>query len=80
MITYSNLPYGSYTLRIKGSNGDGKWNDVERMLNVRIRPPFYLSVWAYVIYVILVLCSLVATILYFKKTDATKTSVGNGEV
>ncbi len=67
MITYSNLPYGSYTLRIKGSNGDGKWNDVERMLNVRIRPPFYLSVWAYVIYVILVLCSLVATILYFKR-------------
>lgn len=67
MITYSNLPYGSYTLRIKGSNGDGKWNDVERMLNVRIHPPFYLSVWAYVIYVILVLCSLVATILYFKR-------------
>lgn len=40
MITYSNLPYGSYTLRIKGSNGDGKWNDVERVLNVRIHPPF----------------------------------------
>ena len=33
MITYSNLPYGSYTLRIKGSNGDGKWNLMNYLQN-----------------------------------------------
>ena len=72
MITYSNLPYGSYTLHIKGSNGDGKWNDTERILNVRIRPPFYLSVWAYVIYVMLILCSLGIAALYFRRRTQQK--------
>lgn len=67
MITYSNLPYGSYTLRIRGSNGDGKWNDTERVLSVRIRPPFYLSVWAYVVYVMLALCSLCGAVLYIRR-------------
>ena len=65
-INYSNLPYGSYTLRIKGSNSDGKWNETERVLGIRIRPPFYLSVWAYMVYVLLALCSLVAVIIYFR--------------
>lgn len=65
-INYSNLPYGSYTLRIKGSNSDGKWNETERVLDIRIRPPFYLSVWAYMVYVVLALCSLVAVIIYFR--------------
>ena len=72
MITYSNLPYGSYTLRVKGANGDGKWNDAERVLGVHIRPPFYLSVWAYLVYVILALCSIGVTVLYFRRRSRQK--------
>lgn len=67
MINYSNLPYGSYKLRIRGSNSDGKWNESERVLDIRIRPPFYLSGWAYVIYLVLAFGSFVALILYFRK-------------
>ena len=72
MINYSNLPYGSYTLRIKGSNSDGKWNEAQRVLKIRIRPPFYLSTWAYVVYVLLALCSLVAVIFYFRRRTQQK--------
>lgn len=72
MINYSNLPYGSYTLRIKGSNSDGKWNETERVLTIRIRPPFYLSAWAYAVYVVLALCSLAAVILYFRRRSQQK--------
>ena len=72
VINYSNLPYGSYTLRIRGSNSDGKWNEAERTLNIRIRPPFYLSTWAYIIYVLLVLCSLAGIIVYFKQRTQQK--------
>ena len=72
MINYSNLPYGSYTLRIKGSNSDGKWNEKERVLDIRIRPPFYLSTWAYVIYVVLALCSLAAIIHFFRRRTQLK--------
>ena len=60
IINYSNLPYGTYVLHIKGSNSDGKWNAVEKILNIRIRPPFYLSPWAYAVYIILTLCSLLS--------------------
>lgn len=44
-ITYSNLPYGTYMLRVKGANSDGVWNPDVRTLGIRILPPFYLSVW-----------------------------------
>ena len=71
-INYSNLPYGSYKLRIKGSNSDGKWNEKERVLDIHIRPPFYLSVWAYVIYMVLALCSLAAIIFYFRRRTLLK--------
>lgn len=66
IINYSNLPYGSYTLRIKGSNSDGKWNATERVLDIHIHPPFYLSTWAYAVYTVLALCSLAAIIIYFR--------------
>lgn len=72
MINYSNLPYGSYKLRIRGSNSDGKWNETERGLDIRIRPPFYLSGWAFVLYLVLALCSLVAIILYFRRRAQQK--------
>ncbi|MDH6341156.1 ligand-binding sensor domain-containing protein/signal transduction histidine kinase/DNA-binding response OmpR family regulator [Parabacteroides sp. PFB2-12] len=71
-INYSNLPYGSYKLRIKGSNSDGKWNEAERLLHIRINPPFYLSAWAYTVYVVLVLCLLVGLFFYFRKKTQRK--------
>ena len=46
IINYSSLPFmGSYTLSYKDSNSDGKWNATERVLDIHIRPPFYLSTW-----------------------------------
>ena len=72
VINYSNLPYGSYTLRIKGSNSDGKWNEAERRLAIHIRPPFYLSAWAYAIYAVLVLSSLVGIVFYFRRRTMQK--------
>ncbi|ADV42677.1 hybrid sensor histidine kinase/response regulator transcription factor [Bacteroides helcogenes] len=72
IINYSNLPYGSYKLRIRGSNSDGKWNEEERVLFIRIHPPFYLSASAYAVYIVLALCSLLAFVLYFRKRTQRK--------
>ena len=71
-ISYSNLRYGNYTLRIRGSNSDGVWNPEERTLGIRIRPPFYLSVWAYALYAVLALGMAVASVLYFRKKTLRK--------
>lgn len=65
--TYSNLPYGRYTFRLKGSNSDGRWNDAERRLDIRIRPPFYLSGWAYAVYLLLGIGSAAGAVAYFRR-------------
>ena len=42
---YTNLPGGTYTLRMKGSNNDGVWNEEGIALTVTIVPPFWETWW-----------------------------------
>ena len=48
---YKNLPAGTYTMRVRSCSGSGEWNPHEVELKVIIRPPFWLSWWAYLIYI-----------------------------
>tara|TARA_R100001143_G_scaffold63570_1_gene72059 strand:+ start:12819 stop:16958 length:4140 start_codon:yes stop_codon:yes gene_type:complete len=56
--TYTNLPHGKYTLRVKGSNNDGIWNEDGLALAVFVTPPWWRTWWAYGMYVILFLNGL----------------------
>ena len=71
-ITYSNLPYKTYTLMVKGANSDGVWNPKVRTLKIRILPPFYLTTVAYAIYVLLLLGLIFIIIYYFRKKAIDK--------
>ncbi|MEJ2735113.1 MAG: histidine kinase, partial [Anaerolineae bacterium] len=42
---YTNLPGGTNTLRLKGSNNDGVWNEEGTSIQVTIVPPFWQTVW-----------------------------------
>ena len=42
---YTNLPGGTYTLRVKGSNNDGVWNEEGASLKVTVVPPFWQTWW-----------------------------------
>ena len=42
---YTNLPGGTYTLRLKGSNADGVWNEQGASLQVAVVPPFWETWW-----------------------------------
>ncbi len=42
---YTNLPGGTYTLRLKGSNSDGVWNEEGVSLSITIVPPFWETWW-----------------------------------
>ena len=42
---YTNLPGGTYTLRLKGSNNDGVWNEEGASLRITIVPPFWQTGW-----------------------------------
>ena len=50
---YLNLSPGTYTFKIKGSNGDGVWSERVRSLKINILPPWYRSTLAYIIYTVL---------------------------
>lgn len=51
--SYTNLHHGEYTFRVKGSNNDGVWNDEGASVRVIVRPTFWETGWAYIIYLVL---------------------------
>jgi len=58
-VTFTNLDAGEYTLRVKGSNNDGIWNEEGVSLKITITPPWWRTRWAYAFYV-----SLFTLLLY----------------
>jgi serine phosphatase RsbU (regulator of sigma subunit)/ligand-binding sensor domain-containing protein len=48
--SYTNLNPGEYTFRVKGSNGDGIWNDEGKSIRIIISPPWWRTTSAYVGY------------------------------
>jgi ligand-binding sensor domain-containing protein/signal transduction histidine kinase len=42
---YTNLPGRTYTLRVKGSNNDGVWNEDGLYVSITIVPPFWETWW-----------------------------------
>lgn len=63
-VNYANLPYGDYRFELLASNNDGIWGPDIRYLPIRIIPPWWLSWYAKVVYVILVLSLLCAGYFY----------------
>ena len=48
--TYTNLPPGRYTFRVRGSNNDGVWNEDGTALAVTVVPPWWRTWWALLLY------------------------------
>jgi len=51
-ITFTNLRHGHYTLEIQAANQDNVWGKTE-ILKIEIKPPFYLSWFAFALYFLL---------------------------
>jgi signal transduction histidine kinase/streptogramin lyase len=54
-VSYTNLAPGEYTFRIKGSNGDGIWNNEGKSIQIIISPPWWKTWAAYIIYGLLLI-------------------------
>ena len=57
---------GTYTFRVKAANSDGLWNNQERRLKIVVLPPPWLSIWAYLLYAVLVILAIYG-IWYFMR-------------
>ncbi len=62
-VTYTNLNPGTYTFKVRATL-DGE-HLLEKEMNITIQPPFYLTVWAKIIYVLLFAALLYGIYVYF---------------
>jgi ligand-binding sensor domain-containing protein len=44
-VSYTSLPYKTYTFRVISSNSDGIWNEKGMTVKIRIMPPFWATIW-----------------------------------
>lgn len=48
--TYTNLPAGDYSFRVRAANGDRVWSENDAVLSFSVRPAPWASAWAYALY------------------------------
>ncbi len=53
IASYTNLTPGDYVFNLRGSNGDGVWNEGTKKINIHIAAPWYNNWTAYFIYAFL---------------------------
>ncbi len=58
--TYTNLPKGTYRFRVKSTNKEGIWMQNEKVMTIIVKPSFWETPIAYILYAILIL-----TVLFF---------------
>jgi len=67
-ITYTNLEPGEYTLKVKGSNNDGIWNEAGTSLKIIISPPWWSTWWSYILYgFVMVIVFTLSTRIYLNR-------------
>jgi signal transduction histidine kinase/ligand-binding sensor domain-containing protein/DNA-binding response OmpR family regulator len=66
--SYTNLDPGEYLFRVKASNNDGIWSKGETLIKIFVRPPFWRTIYAYIIY----LLAIGGLLLYIRHRGITK--------
>ena len=61
-VSYTTLPSGEYTFRVKAVNNDGVWNTGDIKVKFRQKPFFYKTLWFNVL-IILILIGIIALLL-----------------
>jgi signal transduction histidine kinase/ligand-binding sensor domain-containing protein/DNA-binding response OmpR family regulator len=74
-VTYTNLNPGEYTFKVRAANNDGIWNEVPATLKLIIKPPFWSTGYAYVLYFLIVCGLLYLLISYFMVRERDRNRV-----
>lgn len=67
-VSYTNLDPGEYVFHVKASNNDGLWNGAETAIRIHVMPPFWRTIYAYLLYVLVI----VGTLLYVRHKGIQK--------
>jgi len=61
-VPFSALQPGEYNFKVKGSNNDGVWNNNEISIRIIVLPPWWKSIYAYIVYFVLIVLAIIAYI------------------
>jgi ligand-binding sensor domain-containing protein len=61
-ITYSNLPPGKYTFKVKCTNNEGVWTESPASFSFTIKAPFWKTIWFYIVLSLLSISLLILSI------------------
>lgn len=64
---YTGLSHGVYTLRVKGSNSQGVWNQEGAKVRIVVTPPFWRTVWFYSILAVLAVAAVFSGAYYIRR-------------
>jgi Signal transduction histidine kinase len=70
--TYTNIPPGNYTFKIKASNNDGVWNDEGYTLGIIIKPPLWWNGWSITSYMLLIIAGIFYLFHFLREKDRRK--------
>lgn len=65
VVSYSNLPQGTYHFLVKAANSDGKWNEVPTELEIKVLPVWYKTWWAILLFIALFVATTAFVFYYF---------------
>lgn len=66
---FCNLPPGDYALKIRHLTFDGRWSDDVKTLGMTILPPWWLTWWAKLAYLMALLCAVIVVIIAWHRVS-----------
>lgn len=75
IISFTNVPQGNYSLWIKWSNSDGVWSKQVHAIDIKIKPVFWQSTVAIIVYAILVVLFIMFVLSYNNKRQSLSQNI-----
>lgn len=75
IISFTNVPQGKYSLWIKWSNSDGVWSKPVHAIDIKIKPVFWQSTVAIIVYAILVVLFIMFVLSYYNKRQSLSQNI-----
>ncbi len=79
-VMFTTLPAGTYTLRIRGTNSDGVWNEEGAALRLIVLPPWWRTGWAVAAYALLLLGAVGGLVRFEKMRERERGRVVEAEL
>jgi len=70
--TYTGLKSGTYTFKVYAANNDKLWGDEIAELKIEVLPPWYASIYAYILYFLLLTAGIYLGIHYYLKISSIR--------